>query len=106
MAIKDRRHEHWWTANWRPAMGWQYVLVCLFDFFLAPVFLGIFASWTKTPLIVWHPITLEGGGMYHLSMGAVVGVTAYGRTREKISNNEMPSKPTAVAEPTEPDPEK
>lgn len=93
MAIKNRRHEHWWTSSWRPAMGWQYVFVCLFDFVLAPTFMGFYAAYTKTPIIIWHPITLEGGSMYHLAMGAVVGVTAFGRTKEKISNDSLPNSP-------------
>jgi hypothetical protein len=105
-ARKDRRHEHWWTASWRPAMGWQYVFVCLFDFILAPTFLGFYAVFTKTPIIIWHPMTLEGGGMYHLSMGAIVGVTSYGRTKEKISNDSLPVGPAEAPTAVEPDPEK
>ena len=30
-------------------------------------------------------IKLKGGGLYHLSMGAVLGISAYGRTQEKIN---------------------
>jgi hypothetical protein len=31
------------------------------------------------------PITLQGGGLFHVAMGAVLGVTAYGRTQEKLN---------------------
>ena len=33
----------------------------------------------------WVPITLQGGGLFHVAMGAVLGVTAYGRTQEKLN---------------------
>jgi len=32
----------------------------------------------------WTPITLQGGGLFHISMLTIVGVTAYGRTKEKL----------------------
>jgi hypothetical protein len=31
------------------------------------------------------PITLQGAGLFHLAMGAVLGIAAYGRTQEKMS---------------------
>jgi hypothetical protein len=31
------------------------------------------------------PLTLQGAGLYHIAMGAVLGVAAYGRSQEKIS---------------------
>jgi hypothetical protein len=34
----------------------------------------------------WQPLTLQGAGLYHVAMGAVIGVTAWGRTREKLEN--------------------
>ena len=33
----------------------------------------------------WVPITLQGGGLFHVAMGAVLGVSAYGRTQEKVA---------------------
>lgn len=33
----------------------------------------------------WVPITLQGGGLFHVSMCAVLGVSAYGRTQEKLA---------------------
>ena len=37
----------------------------------------------------WHPLTLEGAGLFHMAMGAVLGIAAFGRTQEKlaITNN-------------------
>jgi len=33
----------------------------------------------------WMPITLQGAGLYHIAMGAVLGLAAYGRSQEKIA---------------------
>lgn len=77
----------WMQANWRAAMGWQYLIVCLFDFMLAPIFMAWFAYFTKTPLVAWVPLTVQGGGLYHLAMGAVVGITSYAKSKEKITNS-------------------
>lgn len=77
--------ETWFTVYWRPALGWQYVFICLFDFFLAPVFLTLYCYITHTPYIKWEPLTLQGGAFYHMAMGAVTGVSAWSRGREKIA---------------------
>jgi hypothetical protein len=52
----------------------------------------------------WQPITLQGAGLYHIAMGAVLGIAAYGRTQEKLGdkagatlqtpNTPAPSTPT------------
>jgi hypothetical protein len=31
------------------------------------------------------PLTLQGAGLYHIAMGAVLGLAAYGRSQEKIA---------------------
>ena len=33
----------------------------------------------------WSPLTLQGAGLYHIAMGAVLGLAAYGRSQEKIA---------------------
>lgn len=75
----------WINKKWRPAMGWMYMAVCICDFIIFPVAWSIFqavsAGSVTTP---WQPLTLQGAGLFHLAMGAVLGITAYGRTREKI----------------------
>ena len=37
------------------------------------------------PVTAWQPITLQGAGLFHLSMGAIIGVAAWGRTQEKLN---------------------
>jgi hypothetical protein len=33
----------------------------------------------------WQPLTLQGAGLFHIAMGAVLGIAAYGRTQEKLN---------------------
>jgi hypothetical protein len=104
---KDQYNQTWMQSYWRPLMAWQYMAVCLFDFILAPIFLGIFSYYTKVPYIAWVPLSLQGGGLYHVSMGAIVGVTSYVKSQERVSliNNPYKPAPGQVAAPTS-DPEK
>jgi len=81
----EKKKEDWMNAKWRPAMGWMYMFVCLFDFVVAPI------GWTSIQALFhggintqWQPLTLQGGGLFHVAMGAVIGISAYGRTKEKL----------------------
>lgn len=65
-------------------MAWQYFIVCLFDFMLGPLLWSIYHSFLGKELPAWHPLTLEAGGLYHISMGAIVGISAWSRTLEKL----------------------
>jgi hypothetical protein len=78
--------ENWFFKYWRPAMAWSYLVVTMFDFLLFPILIALYCYYTKTPMIIWDPITLKGGAVYHASMGAVCGVTAWSRGREKIAS--------------------
>jgi hypothetical protein len=77
--------EHWINKHWRPAMGWLYMTTCAFDFILFPILWGVVQAMTHAKLEQWQPLTLQGAGLYHLAMGAILGVAAYGRTKEKMS---------------------
>lgn len=78
------KYETWVHNKWRPAIGWLYFIVVLFDFAIIPVFYANIQSATGTDLIQWNPLTLQGNGLFHVSMLGIVGVTAYGRTKEKL----------------------
>jgi hypothetical protein len=65
-------------------MATQYLIVCLFDFILFPILLGIYSVYTHSSYQPWIPLTLQGGGLYHLAMGAIVGVTSWAKTAERI----------------------
>lgn len=81
----DFSNESWFVNRWRPAMAWQYLIVCLFDFMVAPILMGLYSTYTGE-FHDWNPLTIRGGGLYHLSMGAVVGVAVWSRGKEKMSS--------------------
>lgn len=74
----------WMNSKWRPAMGWLYMITCTFDFIIFPILWAIFQASVHQKVDAWDPITLQGAGLYHLAMGAILGIAAYGRTQEKI----------------------
>lgn len=75
----------WINKKWRPAMGWIYMLTCTMDFVIFPILWSILQSMSKGAVTQqWQPLTLQGAGLYHIAMGAVLGIAAYGRTKEKI----------------------
>jgi hypothetical protein len=88
-------HTHsWFDQSWRPSLAYSYLFICIFDFVLAPILWSVVQVIQQTNVIQWNPITLQGAGLYHLSMGAILGVSAYGRSKEKlasINNNALVS---------------
>ena len=92
LSDSEKKKEDWMNSKWRPAMGWLYMIVCFCDFVLFPVLHAIYiAALFKggvTPTGIpaqWSPLTLQGAGLFHLAMGAVLGLAAYGRTQEKLN---------------------
>jgi len=75
----------WFKQYWRPAMAWQYLAVCLFDFIIAPTALTAILIFTSQPYIAWAPLTLTVGGLYHISMAVILGVAAWSRGQEKLN---------------------
>lgn len=88
--------DDWLTTQWRPMMGWMYMLVCVFDFIIFPILWSIVQSFDPQGSVTtpWAPLTLQGGGLFHVAMGAVLGVTSYGRTQEKLAFGLPVSAPT------------
>jgi hypothetical protein len=66
-------------------MGWIYMITCVTDFILFPILWSILQAALKQPVTAWQPITLQGAGLFHLSMGAIIGIAAFGRTQEKLA---------------------
>ena len=78
--------EDWMSKKWRPMMGWVYMSTCTFDFVIAPILWSILQAYSGGQVTSqWMPLTLQGAGLYHVAMGAVLGLTAFGRTQEKIA---------------------
>ena len=81
----EKKKEDWMNSKWRPACGWMYIVVCLFDFMIAPILWSITqAVFHGGVNVQWQPLTLQGAGLFHVAMGAIIGVSAYGRTQEKL----------------------
>ncbi len=81
----EKKKEDWMNSKWRPAMGWIYMATCTADFILFPVLWSLLQAVLKQPVTQWQPLTLQGAGLYHIAMVAVLGIAAMGRTQEKIA---------------------
>jgi len=93
--------EHWMNSKWRPAMGWMYMIVCTCDFVLFPVLWSLLQALSHGAVnSQWQPITLQGAGLFHVAMGAVLGIAAFGRTQEKITGTSMPASSVTPATPS------
>jgi hypothetical protein len=81
-----KKNEDWMNTKWRPAMGWMYMLVCITDFVIFPILWSLIQVHGDGKVeSQWQPITLQGAGLFHIAMGAILGIAAYGRTQEKMS---------------------
>ena len=80
-----RSKENWMNTKWRPAMGWMYMIVCTFDFIIFPILWSMLQAVNQGSVTIpWQPLTLQGAGLFHMAMGAIVGVTAWSRGQEKL----------------------
>jgi hypothetical protein len=82
----DKDSTDWINRKWRPVMGWVYMLTCTCDFVLFPILWSLLQALSHGQVTSqWQPLTLQGAGLYHIAMGAVLGIAAYGRTKEKVA---------------------
>ena len=111
MSESEKKKEDWMNTKWRPAMGWMYMAVCVADFILFPVLWAVIQFWETSAandaFRQWQPLTLQGAGLFHMAMGAVLGLAAWGRTQEKINgasttSTALPSMDTPTSTPTIP----
>ncbi len=87
--LDNLNNETWFNSKWRPAMAWMYFVVCIFDFIIFPILWSILqAAQNGNVTSQWGPLTVINGGLFHLAMGAVLGITAWSRGREKIADME------------------
>lgn len=82
-----KKQEDWMNSKWRPMMGWMYMVVCICDFVIFPVLWSLVHTVMHTGQYTqWNPLTLQGAGLFHIAMGAILGIAAYGRTQEKLGD--------------------
>jgi hypothetical protein len=89
MTTKVEKKEDFLTSKWRPMMAMTYMATILFDFILGPILFNVLQYWNPGQAIgMWVPLTLQGGGMYHIAMGAILGISAFTRGKEKVAEIE------------------
>ena len=98
--VEPKKDEDWMQKKWRPAMGWMYMVVCFCDMVLFPVAWSILQAVMHQPVTQWNPLTLQGAGLFHLAMGAVLGIAAWGRTQEKVAGAASNATPTTPSLPS------
>lgn len=85
----ENTNTDWINNKWRPVMGWMYMLVCTCDFVLFPILWSVLQAVQGGQVTnQWQPLSLQGAGLFHIAMGAVLGVAAYGRTKEKLESKQ------------------
>jgi hypothetical protein len=103
-SVSEQKKEDWMNTKWRPMMGWMYMVVCICDFVLFPVLWSLIQAVHGGRVETqWSPITLNGAGLFHMAMGAILGIAAYGRTQEKlsgVSNSSTPVTTPTVSSPS------
>ena len=100
------KQESWFETGWRPALAFMFILVIAFDFLVMPVVYEVSNAMmtpndavveslkyppaeqaqvlaTLTTKRVWQPLTLQGGGLFFLSLGAILTGASVTRGMEK-----------------------
>jgi hypothetical protein len=85
MADEERREETpvelpkgKWFDEWRGMAAWLYLIIVTFDFLVGPLFFGWYSFLVKAQLVQnWTPLTLGGGGLFHIAFASIIGITAW-----------------------------
>jgi hypothetical protein len=65
------------------------------DMVVFPILWSLLQTTTGTQITQWNPLTLQGAGLFHIAMGAVLGIAAFGRTQEKLNDKAGATLPSA-----------
>ncbi len=78
----------WLRNTWRPGMAVVYGLIVCFDFIVFPILWSILQLVGEGQVTTaWNPITMSNGALFHIAMGAVLGISAWTRGYEKINQS-------------------
>ncbi len=82
--------------HWRNWAALVYLFICLCDFFVGPLWWNLL-MWDSCADIIakgkvcdasrWTPLTLQGGAMFHLAFGAILGATSWNKHKENNNGN-------------------
>lgn len=90
--MTQNESQHWLRKYWRAAAGWTYLIICMFDFVIAPVLWAVLPHYIKSmPTEPWQPHTLMNGGLVHISFGAILGVAAWTRGQSDMMRTKIAS---------------
>lgn len=104
--MKRERSDSWYMKSWRPAAAYVYLFICLSDFVLMPVYYEYAKRIHSSEFVQlalkfpegitqiealrvirqnesWEPLTLQATGLFHIAFGAILGVSAWTRSRDK-----------------------
>ena len=88
-------NENWFKSNWRPMAAWIYLIIVFMDFVGFPLLIHLLWSFTThlptDKFIEWTSLTLTNGGIFHMAMGAIIGVTAWSKSSERIAAIKSPT---------------
>lgn len=104
MATKE--NNKWYQSVWLPFAAGTYIIICIFDFMIMPVYVAAHNSKIEAKVFnelqgkdvatfattlaqtaqatkQWNPLTLLGAGMFHLAFGALLtgGAVTRGMTK-------------------------
>ena len=86
LVAADDKFGNWINSKWRPLMAVSYLITCVCDFVLFPILWSVLQAMSAGQVTSqWGPLTIQGGGLYHIALGAILGIAAYGRSQEKIA---------------------
>lgn len=99
-SVSEQKKEDWMNSKWRPMMGWMYMVVCTMDMVIFPILWSLLQTFHHQTITQWNPLTLQGAGLFHIAMGAVLGIAAFGRTQEKLGGANNGGAPSPAPAPT------
>lgn len=102
---------HWMATRWRPVLAFTYIAILICDYIIFPAGHAALAAAGYIPYTEWHPLTAQAGGIFHMAMAGILGVAAWGHTRERVAilgaamdGGTFPMPPPAPPTPTPPTP--
>lgn len=78
-----------WQNIWKEVLAYVFAIVIFYDFVIAPTAVMFIDAYFKLNMPAWVPLTLQSGGLFYVSMAAILGTAAYGsfvKSRELIKN--------------------
>jgi hypothetical protein len=84
-SLVENTNTDWINNKYRPMMGWTYMAICFCDFIVFPVLWSVLQAVKQGQVTsAYSPLTLQGAGIIHLAFGAILGITSWGRSKEKL----------------------